>query len=525
MGRANNQEADALASECLRDVTVGAIKLQEPKLQGRESLHDVLGFLETGEPPPHLTKGERRWLARKAVRYRLINEDLFCKGKDQVLWKVPSQEDIHRILHSCHNDVCGGHFAYEITCRKVLQAGFVWPSLQRDAHFWCKTCDDCQRTGPRRLTYGPQQPITSFGPFEKWGIDAIGPLPRTAAGKEYIIVGVDYMTRWAEAAPTSRITAKDVAKFVFDNICCRFGTPLEIISDRGHGFRGDLVKELMIKLGVKHRHSTPYYPQCNGLVEKVNGMICKIITKHVGDKTQTWDRHLNAALWAYCTSFKASLGFTPFHLVYGQEALLPIEVELSSLRVLMQHEGDTKEKLRKRILDLERLTLNREDAMAHYAEQAEKRRKKFNAKLATKSIKEGSLVLRYDNRFDYNKGDKFIPHWEGPYKVLEKFGNGSYQLVDTSGNLHKTRVNGWRLKPYFSQIFDEQVDSAQVSLDSDEPLGLISQDLFLAQHVPCISSMSIGPITRPCIDTFLCNPGTTMEHLSIGGEDECTSRL
>ena len=179
-----------------------------------------------------------------------------------------------------------------------------------------------------------------LGPFEKWGIDAIGPLPRTAAGKEYIIVGVDYMTRWAEAAPTSRITAKDVAKFVFDSICCRFGTPLEIISDRGPGFRGNLVTELMSKLSIKHRHSTPYYPQCNGLVEKVNGMICKIITKHVGSKAQTWDRHLNAALWAYRTSFKASLGFTLFHLVYGQEALLPIEVELSSLRVLVRHEGE-----------------------------------------------------------------------------------------------------------------------------------------------------------------------------------------
>ena len=110
-------------------------------------------------------------------------------------------------------------------------------------------------------------------------------MPRTAGGKEYIIVGVNYMTRWAEGVPTSRITTKDVAKFVFNNICCRFGTPLEIISDRGPGFRGDLVKELMIKLGVKHRHSTPYYPQCNGLVEKVNGMICKIISKHVGNKT------------------------------------------------------------------------------------------------------------------------------------------------------------------------------------------------------------------------------------------------
>ena len=85
-------------------------------------------------------------------------------------------------------------------------------------------------------------------------------MPRTAGGKEYIIVSVEYMTRWAKAVPTSRITTKDVAKFVFNNICCRFGTPLEIISGRGPGFRGDLMKELMIELGVKHRNSTPYYP-------------------------------------------------------------------------------------------------------------------------------------------------------------------------------------------------------------------------------------------------------------------------
>ena len=104
-----------------------------------------------------------------------------------------------------------------------MQASFFWPSFQRDAHFWCKSCDACQWTGPRRLIHGPQQPITSFGPFEKWGIDAIGPLPKTAVGKEYIIVGVDYMTRWAEASLTNQIIAKDVAKFVFDNICCKFG--------------------------------------------------------------------------------------------------------------------------------------------------------------------------------------------------------------------------------------------------------------------------------------------------------------
>ena len=137
----------------------------------------------------------------------------------------------------------------------------------------------------------------------------------------------------------------------------------------------------------------------------------------------------------------------------------------------------------------------------------------------------GSLVLRYNNRFDYNKSENFVPHWEGLFKVLEKFDNGSYQLMDASRALHKTRVNGWRLKPYSLQILEEQANSVQVSLNSNKPLGLSVQDPSLAQHVPCISSMNIGPITRPCIDTFLFDPGTTMDHLSIGREDECTSRV
>ena len=97
--------------------------------------------------------------------------------------------------------------------------------------------------------------------------------------------------------------------------------------------------------------------------------------------------------------------------------------------------------------------------------------------------------------------------------------------MDASGELHKTRVNGWRLKPYFYQVMEDQAEAEQVILNSKEPLGVIAQDPSLAQHVPCISSMMIGPITRPYIDTILCSPGTTSGHLATGGEDECTSRL
>ena len=122
----------------------------------------------------------------------------------------------------------------------------------------------------------------------------------------------------------------------------------------------------MAKLKIKRRHSSPYYPQCNGLVEKINGMFCKIITKQVGSHPHTWDQHLNAALWAYQTSFRSSLGFPPFHLIYGQEAILPIEVELASLKIQVVSNLKPREKLKERILQLERLQLDREQAMNYY---------------------------------------------------------------------------------------------------------------------------------------------------------------
>ncbi|MCO5604833.1 hypothetical protein L7F22_059007 [Adiantum nelumboides] len=397
----HNKEADNMANSQF-EVMVGAIKFKEPLFRGQETMEDILYFLETGECPKHLERVQRHCLVRKALSYQLIGEHLYHKGKDLVLRRVSLVKEIEKILMSCHDGVCGGHFAQEIASKKILQAGFVWPSLHRDVQHWCKACKACQQAGDHKLSYGPRFQIFAYDPFEKWGIDAIGPLPRTSTDKQYILTATDYMTRWAEAASVARITAADVNKFVLDYICSRFGTPLEILSDRGPGFRADLLDALLENLSIKHVHSTPYYPQCNGLVEKTNGVLCKIITKHVRDGPQDWDKHLTAALWAYRTSFKVSTQFMPYHLVYVQEALLPIEVELGSLRVLARETTSSKEKLEQRILDLQRLELDREAASDYYITQANKKREQFNNKVKEKKLEEGMLVMRYDSRHQYH---------------------------------------------------------------------------------------------------------------------------
>ena len=183
--------------------------------------------------------------------------------------------------------------------------------------------------------------ILAFDIFEKWGIDAVGPLPTTSRGKVYILIAVDYLSRWAEAKATKQITAKDVSKFVYEDICCKFGVPMELLSDQGPGFRADLLDYLCEKMKINHKYTTPYYPQCNGLNERFNGELVQILSKVTEHHGKNWDLEIPSALWAYRTSVKTSTGFTPFRLAYGKEALLPLEVEIPAMKMLEKLMGDS----------------------------------------------------------------------------------------------------------------------------------------------------------------------------------------
>ena len=154
--------------------------------------------------------------------------------------------------------------------------------------------------------------------------------------------------------------------------------------------------------------------------------------------------------------------------MYGQEALLPIDLELATLRVIAKNDLGQKGKVKDRILQLELLQNDRELVVEYYKAKAEKRRNKFNKQLAPKSLQEGQLVLRYDNMYDNKKDGKFQLRWEGPFQIIHKFDNGSYQLQDMSGKFHNTRVNGWRLKPYFSRIQEEDITYQ----DGADPQGI-----------------------------------------------------
>ena len=162
--------------------------------------------------------------------------------------------------------------------------------------------------------------------FDVWGLDFMGPLP-SSYGNKYILVGVDYVSKWVKAIASLTNDAKVMTKFLRKNIFSRFGTPRAIISDGGSHFCNYQFESLLKKYSVTHKVATPYHPQTSGQVEISNRAIKTILEKTVNASRKDWSSKLDDTLWAYRTAFKAPIGASPFRLLYEKSCHLPMELE------------------------------------------------------------------------------------------------------------------------------------------------------------------------------------------------------
>ena len=172
--------------------------------------------------------------------------------------------EIHSILTFCHSSESGGQFGPKRTAHKVLECGFYWPTISRDAYDFCKRCKACQKTG--NLSRRDQMPLYNVYVceiFDVWGIDFMGPFP-LSFGYTYILVLLDYVSKWVEVVATRANNAKVVVKHIRSLIRNKYGVPRVIISDRGTHFCNRALGALLSKYHVTHKVSTSYHPQTNG---------------------------------------------------------------------------------------------------------------------------------------------------------------------------------------------------------------------------------------------------------------------
>ncbi|KAJ9553008.1 hypothetical protein OSB04_017053 [Centaurea solstitialis] len=199
----------------------------------------------------------------------------------------------------------------------------------------------------------PQQSISVSEVFDVWGIDFMGPFPNSR-GNKYILVAVDYVSKWAEAKASPTNDAKVVVDFV-KSLICRYGCPKAIISDRGTHFANYLLEKTLKRYGVHHRFSTAYHPQANGQAENTNRALKRILEKTIDNNLKIWSQKLEDALWAYRTAYKTPIGSTPYRMLYRKACHLSFEFEYKALWVLKKVHLDDIASGRERLISLHEL--------------------------------------------------------------------------------------------------------------------------------------------------------------------------
>ncbi|GFU35203.1 putative gag-pol protein, partial [Nephila pilipes] len=205
---------------------------------------------------------------------------------------------------------------------KLLKSKFVWPSINKDARTWTRSCLKCQKSKVTRHVQSPFQQYHKVSKrFTEINLDIIGPLP-SSEGFRYCLTIIDRYSRWPEAIPLPDIRAETVADNLLKGWIARFGTPLVITTDQGTQFEAQLFQELSKLIGFKRNRTTSYHPQANGCIERWHRTLKASIMCH---ENESWTRSLPIILLGLRTTWRADFQSTPAELLYGENIRLPCD--------------------------------------------------------------------------------------------------------------------------------------------------------------------------------------------------------
>ena len=356
------------------------------------------------------------------------------EGVSRFLQLVVPQVLQEEVLKELHAGIVGGHLGEDKTMA-WLKERFYWPGQYRDVKNFCQACPSCAtRKTPTPKRRAPLGTIKAGYPMQIVAVDIMGPLPETENKNSYILVVGDYFTRWMEAYAIRNQEATTVAQKLVDELFCRFSTPEQLHSDQGSQFESKLIAEICRLLNIHKSRTTPYHPQDDGLVERFNRTLLNMLATTTSNHPLDWENRIRKVCMAYNTSVQATTGYSPFYLMFGRNARLPIDVMFPTEKPDELNYGEYAKELKS--------TLEKafHTVRSHVGEKQEYQKQFYDKKCHGKSLQPGDLVWLYSQVVPRGGSRKLHYPWTGPWRVIKQISDAVYRIQGPSGSKQKRHV-------------------------------------------------------------------------------------
>ena len=401
-----------------------------------------------------------------------------CDGVPSFLQLVVPYEYRNEFIRLAHEGMTGGHLGRKRTEAQVRNRGY-WPGWTDDVRRFLRKCGPCSRYHrgpPPKLA--EMQPMLVGEPFERVSVDITGPHPRSAKGHVFMLTVMDHFSKWAEAIPLRNHTAPTVARTLMTHVFSRFGMPLQLLTDRGPEFEGELFTELCKWMEIDKIRTTAYRAATNGMVERFHRTLNAILGKIISENQRDWCEKVPVAAAAYRASVHEATGYTPNRLMLGRETRAPLDIvvgcspeEQQSYESTDQFVAERQQRMR------EMYSVVRE----HLRRAAERRKKNYDVRVKPAQFKEGDWVWYYYPRRYAQKSPKWQSLYTGPFKVTRIL-PPSNAVIQRSKRTQPFVVHFEKLKRCY-KVPPTSAKQAPVGLGSDNRDGPVGHPAAMGQNL------------------------------------------
>ena len=484
----------------LSDTVIGPI-LQAKEKEQKPSPDDV-------KVQPHSTSRLVQQWDQLEVKGGLLWRVMENGGDNEVRQLIVPQGLRTEVLQELHSGAVGGHLGEEKTLKK-LKERFYWPGHANDVKNWCRACPSCStRKTPAPKQRAPLGSLQAGYPMQIVSVDILGPLPMTETGNSYILVVGDHFTKWMEAYSIPNQEAKTVANKLIDELFCRYSMPEQLHSDQGAQFQSNLVAEVCRILQIGKSRTTPYHPQCDGVVERFNRTLLDMLATTTGNHPHDWEIHLRKVCLAYNTSVHSTTGYSPFYLMFGRQARLPIDIMCGTTKPSTNTTyGDFASRMQHTLEEAYDTARGRTKA------KHERQKEIYNSKCHGKPFETNDLVWLYCPAVPRNKAKKFHHPWTGPWRVIKRLSDAVYRIQRLTGHRKRTVVHFDRLKRCHPHYINETPEQSQhlPQTQTGTPTTQPGQNL---QLVDGISDGEDSEVSRT--SQQVANPGAATQSVQTG---------